>query len=129
MQNKVSEGKTLLWTNGTGSDVVSGQCVVVGTLLAVAAVDIADGETGTVELEGVFDLPKVDAAEIAVGETLTWDISALSGAGAFDDDAAVAAAGDITGACAVALETKGVTSGGTIRVKLTGTPGTGETGA
>ena len=129
MQNKVSEGKTLLWTNGTGSDVVSGQCVVVGTLLAVAAVDIADGETGTVELEGVFDLPKVDAAEIAVGETLTWDISALSGAGAFDDDAAVAAAGDITGACAVALATKGVTSGGTIRVTLTGTPGTGETGA
>lgn len=126
MKNYVNQGKTLQHT--AAADITAGSVVVIGTLLAVAAVDIATGETGTVNLEGVYDLPKVDAAVIGVGETLTWDISALDGAGAFDDDQAVAAAGDITGPCAVAVESKGATSSSTIRVKLTGVPGTVETG-
>ncbi len=120
MKNKLGSGDRLNWTNGTGSAISSGDVVVIGNLLAVASVDIADGESGVVELVGEFDLPKVDAAEITVGETLTWDVSA----GAFDDAAAVAATGDLTGACAVALETLGATSGANIRVRLTGVPGT-----
>lgn len=123
MKNFVSEGKTLQHT--AGADITAGSVVVIAGLLAVAAVDIANGATGTVNLEGVYDLPKVDAAVIGVGETLTYDISA----GKFDDNAAVAAAGDITGACAVAMEAKGVTVDGTIRVKLTGVPGTIESGS
>lgn len=124
MKNKVSSGKTLLYTNGGGTTIAAGSCLAIGQLLAVAAVDIAAGESGIVDLEGEFDLPKVDAAVIAQGESLTWDVSALSGAGAFDDNLATPATGDITGAAAVAMEGKGATVGATIRVKLTGVPGT-----
>jgi len=120
MKNFVNEGKTMPYTNGGGATITSGSVVVIGAMLAVATVDIAPGETGTVATEGVFDLPKVNAAVIGQGQTLTWDISA----GAFDDDQATAATGDITGACAIAWETKGATTDGTIRVKLTGAPGT-----
>lgn len=118
MKNFVNDGKTLLHT--AAANITSGSVVVIANMLAVAAVDIASGETGTVMLEGVFDLPKVDAATITVGQTLTWDVSA----GKFDDAAATPATGDVTGACAIAMETKGVTTDGTIRVKLTGAPGT-----
>lgn len=126
MNNYVNAGKTLNYT--AGAEITSGQVVVVGNLLTVAAVSLAIGETGTLATEGVFDLPKVDAAVIGQGQMLTWDVSALDGAGAFDDDQAVPANGDITGPCAVAMESRGATVGGTIRVKLTGVPGTVKTG-
>lgn len=123
MKNQVNQGNTLLYTN-SGTAISSGDVVVVGATLWVAAVDIANGESGILKTNIVIDAPKVDAAEINVGETLLWDLDA----GKFDDNAATAAAGDISGAAAVAMETKGATSDDTIRVKLTGVPGTIETG-
>lgn len=121
-KNYVQEGNVIDWTNG-GTAVSSGDVVVVGSngdaVLGVALVDIANGASGAVAIEGVFDLPKVDAAVIAVGEYVTWDASA----GKFDDNAAVAAAGDVSDG-AWAVEGKGATTGETIKVKLTGRPGT-----
>jgi predicted RecA/RadA family phage recombinase len=53
--NRTGNGTTMPWTNNTGSDVVSGQLVnISGGYCGVAAVDIADGETGTLELVGVY---------------------------------------------------------------------------
>lgn len=117
--NFVQPGKVLDWTNGTGSAVASGDVVKMGQLLAVALVDIANGESGAVSIDGVYDAPKVSGAVIAQGESLTWDVSA----GAFDDNAATPATGDVTGACAVAAEAagNGVT---TLAVRFTGVPGT-----
>lgn len=101
------------------ADIASGAVVRIGNLLGVALVDIANGKTGSVKLGGVFTVPKVSGAVIGKGETLTWDASA----GAFDDNAATPASGDITGAAAVAWEGagNGVTS---FKVKFTGVPGT-----
>lgn len=117
--NYVQPGKTITWTNGTGAAVSSGDVVVIGKILGVCLVDIASAASGSVAIGGVFTLPKVSAAVIAQGENLTWDVSA----GAFDDNAATPATGDVTGAPAVAMEAagNGVT---TIDVKLTGVPGT-----
>mgnify|MGYP001076065457 CR=1 FL=1 len=117
--NFVQPGKVLQWTNGTGSAVTAGSVVVMGALLGVALVDIANGASGSVAIDGVFDVPKVSGAVIAQGESLTWDVSAT----AFDDNAAVAATGDLTGAAAVAAEAagNGVT---TMAVRFTGVPGT-----
>ena len=117
--NYEQPGKVVPWTNGTGSTKTSGAVVAFGNSLGVALGDIADGEAGSVQVEGVFRVPKVSAAVIAQGETLTWDASAS----AFDDNAATPATGDITGAAAVAFEAagNGVT---TLLVKFTGTPGT-----
>jgi predicted RecA/RadA family phage recombinase len=117
--NHVQPGKVLDYTNNTGSAISSGDVVKVGQILGVALVDIAVGESGSVQIDGVFTVPKVSAAVIAQGEGLTWDVSA----GAFDDNAATPATGDVTGAPAVAFEAagNGVTE---IDVKFTGVPGT-----
>ncbi len=125
-KNFVQPGNVIPFT--AGADTVSGQVVVIGALLGVSLTDVASGAEGEAQITGVFRVPKVSAAVIAAGETLTFDISAADGVGEFDDNAAVAAAGDITGAAAVAFEAAGagVTS---LLVRFTGVPGTVETGA
>jgi predicted RecA/RadA family phage recombinase len=115
--NYKQEGEVIQYT--AGANITSGQVVAIGNVLGVAKVAIANGASGSVALEGVFTVPKVAGAVIALGETLTWDSSVA----AFDDNLAVAAAGDITGAACFAFEAagNGVTS---LAVKFTGTPGT-----
>lgn len=102
-----------------GSDLSSGDVVVIGSILGVALVDIATGKTGSVQITGVFKCPKVSAAVIAQGESLTWDASVA----AFDDNAATPATGDITGPPAVAFAAAG-NGDTTLLVKFTGVPGT-----
>ena len=118
-KNYIQPGEVIDWTNGTGSAVASGAVVAVGQMLGVALVDIANGATGSVQIKGVFEVPKVSGAVIAAGESLVWDVSAS----AFDDNAATPATGDISGPPAVAVEAagNGVTS---INVLFTGVPGT-----
>ena len=91
----------------------------MGNILAVATLDIANGFSGTVQTGYAFRVPKVASAVIAQGESLTWDASA----GAFDDNAATPAAGDVTGAAAFAMEDAGDTVT-ELDVVLTGVPGT-----
>lgn len=99
--------------------MTAGSVVKLGNTLGVALVDIASAATGSVALEGVFTVPKVTAAVIAQGESLTWDVSA----GKFDDNLATPATGDVTGAAALAWESAG-SSATTLKVKFTGAPGT-----
>lgn len=118
--NYIQEGDVIDWTNG-GSAKSSGDVVVIGSngdaLIGIALIDIAGSATGSVALEGVFEVPKVSAAVIAKGEYVMWDTSA----GAFDDNAAVAATGDVSdGAIAWEAAGNGVT---TIKIKLIGKPG------
>lgn len=115
--NYIQPGEVIDYT--AGANKTSGQVVAIGNILGVCLKDIANGETGSVQITGVFTVPKVSGAVIAQGESLTWDASAA----AFDDNLATPAAGDITGAAAVAFEAagNGVTS---FKVKFTGTPGT-----
>ena len=101
-----------------GSAISSGDVVKVGQVLGVALADIANGATGSVAVRGVFTCPKVTAAVIAAGESLTWDVSA----GKFDDNAATPATGDVTGNV-VAVEA-GTSSDTTIKVLFNGVPGT-----
>lgn len=117
--NQVAKGDIIDWVNVSGGAVVSGQVVRVGQCMGVALVDIASNATGAVALRGVFNVPKVSAAVIVAGEGLTWDASA----GAFDDNAATPATGDVQGPPAVAMESAGnaVTD---IDVMFTGVPGT-----
>lgn len=111
--NYVQEGKVIQWTNGTGVDKTAGSAVAIGQQIGVLLVDIANGASGSVAMEGVFALPKVDAAVIAQGESVIWDASA----GKFDDNLATPATGDVSGCC-VAMEAKGATTSDTIEIKL-----------
>ena len=119
----VTEGEVLQWTNSGGATVAAGTVVAIGNVLGVTQVAIAAGATGSVSINGVFTAPKVSGAVIAQGDSLVWDVSANTNAGAFDDNAATPATGDISGAAALAYEAAGagVTS---LRVKFTGVPGT-----
>jgi predicted RecA/RadA family phage recombinase len=118
MNNGIHEGNTLTWANSTGSDVASGDIVPVAGVLYVATVDIADGASGTLATRYAVKAQKVSDAVIAQGETLTWDVSA----GAFDDNQATPATGDITGATAYAMAAAG-SGESTLEVVLTGVPG------
>lgn len=112
-RNRVQDGQVIQWTNG-GTAVVSGDAVVIGALVGVALVDIANGESGSVAIGQVYNLPKVDAAVIAQGESVLYDVSAAE----VDDNAATPASGDLLG-WGVAFEGKGVTVGENIAVLLT----------
>lgn len=92
--NLQQPGNVITWTNSTGSDVAAGDVVKLSHMLGVAAVDIANGASGSVYVEGVFSgVPKVSAAVFAQGEKLIWDVSVSK----FDDAAATPASGDVTG--------------------------------
>jgi predicted RecA/RadA family phage recombinase len=109
----------LVFNYTAGADIAAGAVVKMGNILGVALVDIANGSTGAVQVEGVFEVPKVTAAVIAQGESLVWDVSV----GKFDDNLAVPATGDVSGPPAVAFEAAG-SSATTLLVKFTGVPGT-----
>lgn len=117
--NYLAKGNVIDYVNGTGSTITSGTVVKMNKILGVAIADIANGATGPVQISGVFSCPKQSGAVIALGESLTWDVSA----GNFDDQAATPATGDVTGAACFAAEAagNGVTS---VKVCFTGTPGT-----
>lgn len=117
MDNFVGHGSTVEWTN-TGSAVTSGAVVTVGELLGIAAVDIANGATGTVAIEGVFEVACNSADVISQGQTLTWDASASE----FVDTNTPATGDNVGGAVAVTAAGSGVTS---VLVKLL--PGSGAT--
>jgi predicted RecA/RadA family phage recombinase len=111
-------GHVIDWTNGTAAAVKSGDVVKMANTLGVALVDIAIGDTGAVGF-GVFNnIPKVNGAVIKQGESLSWDVSV----GKFDDNLAVAASGDVTGATAFAAADAG-NGTDTMSVKFTGVPG------
>lgn len=114
--NFVQEGGSINWTNGTGAAVVSGQVVAIGNILGVAAVDIANGATGVVYVEGVFIAPKASGAsthDFAQGASIYWDASAAkfekTGTGTL-------ATGDVSGA-AVAWEAA-LSTDTTFKVKI-----------
>lgn len=115
--NYIQDGDVIQYT--AGGTIAAGAVVKMGGTLGVALVGLTNGQTGSVAVQGVFDLPKVSGAVIAQGESLVWDVSA----GAFDDNLATPATGDVSGASAVAWEAAG---GGvtTIAVRLTGVSGT-----
>ena len=109
--NYVQEGKVMEFT--AGSALSSGDVVVIGGLIGVVVADVANGAQGQAAVEGVFNLPKVDAAVIAAGEQVIYDVSA----GEIDDSSATPASGDIVKA-GIAFEAKGATTGETIAVKI-----------
>jgi hypothetical protein len=91
-------------------------------MVGICQVDGESGDVIAVAISEVYNLAKVDAAVIAQGESVIFDVSAAAGAGEVDDENATPAAGDIVG-FGVAWEAKGATTGEDIAVLLA--PGSG----
>lgn len=82
MKNYIQEGNVIEYTNGTGSDISSGDVVPIGKFCGVAVVDIPNGATGAVSIEGVFDLTKKTSTDtMAVGDAIGYDSGVVKVAG------------------------------------------------
>ena len=109
-------GSVMPWTNGTGAAVACGALIKLANSLAIALVDIADGDTGSVAICGVVrDVPKVAGNTWAQGEKLIYDVSAS----ALDHSGATPATGDVTGGAIAWLAAAAGDTTGTIKL----TPG------
>lgn len=74
MKNAFQDGRVLDVT--LAAAVESGGVVSAGRLFGIAVMTGAIGDTIGVHVEGVFALPKLEAADIAAGDPVTWDVSA-----------------------------------------------------
>lgn len=75
MKNFVKKGDVLDYVNGSGDDIASGDVVDLGIGIGVAAANIADTETGSLAMEGVFSLPKTNPLVISQGDKCFWNNS------------------------------------------------------
>jgi predicted RecA/RadA family phage recombinase len=116
-KNYSGEGKRINVTLAAAQ--VAGTPFPLGNLLVMPITSGEIGDTIACDVDGVWNLPKADAAVIAQGETVNWDVSA----GNIDDNAATPATGDLSGGC-IAMEGKGATTGENILVKLNVGPNT-----
>ncbi len=110
-------GLVLTYENGTGSAISAGDVVVTGDTVGVANVDIANGDSGALSIEGVHEVAKVSGTAWVQGDSLDWDASES----AFTKDIATPAAGDVEN-CAIAAAAA-ASADTTGEVKLT--PGAG----
>lgn len=67
--NFVQDGKTIAIAAGADT-ISSGELVIVGDIVAVALLDIAEGTVGDGLAEGVFSCPKLSTDVIASGNKL-----------------------------------------------------------
>lgn len=70
MRNYVQKGENL--TVPAPYNVLSGELAVVGSIYGVAGGNAASGEPVDLTTVGVFELPKVSALAIAIGDKVYW---------------------------------------------------------
>jgi len=69
----VQNGEILDWINDTGSDVAYRDVIPSGGRIFVAGENIKAGNTGSVNTEGVYELPTDNTTTFTTGDTLYWD--------------------------------------------------------
>lgn len=70
------KGEALNYPNSSGSKIAANTIVVVGSHVGVIGSDIENGETGSIYMGGVWDMPKSGTAAINLGQAVYWDSSA-----------------------------------------------------
>lgn len=73
MNSYKQPGNTMDWVNGTGGAVASDDLVRISDRVGVACVDIAIAATGSVQVEGVCEVPKLTTDVVAQGDALYLD--------------------------------------------------------
>jgi len=71
-------GEAIDYTNGTGSKIEANEIVVLGSHVGVAGSDIAAGETGTLHVFGVFEMPKKASEAISAGTDVYWSSDGIT---------------------------------------------------
>lgn len=103
MKNFIQSGVNL--TIPTASAVTSGNPVIAGSIIGIAAGDANAGGTVDVVTAGVFELPKVAANAFTVGAPVYWNgtLATSTATGNTQIGVAIAGAGASTGAVRVRL--------------------------
>lgn len=70
----IQNGKTIDYT--ATAAIAVGEVVPMVTIIGVAQTDIANGDTGTLVIDGVFECPAINSVAFAVGDQLYWDDTA-----------------------------------------------------
>lgn len=70
--NKIQTGARMTYANATGSKISSGDLVPIGATFGIAAADIANGSSGEVIMEGVFEIDAVNTAGITQGNPVYY---------------------------------------------------------
>lgn len=70
-------GESIDYTNETGELIEANAILTIGALIGVAGTDIAPGETGAAHIEGVFEMPKKESTEIALGDVVCFKDGAV----------------------------------------------------
>ena len=69
----IQKGESLDYVNESESDTIhAGEIVAFGTGIGVAGMDIKPGQSGSLHVVGVFNIPK-DTEEIEFGDALYFD--------------------------------------------------------
>ncbi len=74
MKNRISDGITVKYKNVGVTAINSGDMIQYSSNLAIASSDIEPGKTGSVDIEGVFLLPK-ESEEFEPGNDLYVNVS------------------------------------------------------
>lgn len=73
----IQKGETIDYLN-PGAAIIYGAVVNLTSRIAIAGEAIATGAIGSIHVTGVFQLPAINNAPFAVGDTLYWDPVALN---------------------------------------------------
>ena len=61
-------GEALDYANTTAEKIEVNTVLIIGDCIGVAGMDILSGEIGTVHVDGVFEMDKVDTTELPMGK-------------------------------------------------------------
>lgn len=74
-------GEAIDYENATGATIPAGSCVLVGSVLGIAGCDIANGEVGPLNVEGIYEIPKKAAVALTAGQKVTYtDVDGIDAA-------------------------------------------------
>ena len=74
MKNYLHEGAVLAFV--AGANIVSGQGVLAGSFFGIATGDVANGATGSIQIQGVFAIAKATGVAFAANDRVYWDDTA-----------------------------------------------------
>lgn len=114
MNSYKQPGEIMDFVNNTGDAISVDALVRIGDRVGVACVDIANGDTGSVRVCGVVQVPKLTTDVVGQGDALYFDESESE---VTLSDAGGGSAGNILAGYAFASAGNGVT---TVQIKLNG---------
>lgn len=71
-------GESLDYKNGTDTVIEANSIVSIGTRIGVIGTTINPGETGSLHVCGVYEIPKAADTEIALGTAVYFDGAAIT---------------------------------------------------